>query len=40
MTLVDALFGAFALPFMARALIVMLVLAVVASLVGALVNLR
>lgn len=36
----DALFGAFALPFMARALIVMLVLAVVAGVVGVLVNLR
>jgi zinc/manganese transport system permease protein len=40
MTLVDALFGAFAVPFMARALIVMLVLAVVAGVVGVLVNLR
>jgi len=40
MTLVDALFGAFAVPFMARALIVMLVLAVVAGIVGVLVNLR
>jgi zinc/manganese transport system permease protein len=40
MSLVDALFGAFALPFMARALIVMLVLAVVAGIVGVLVNLR
>jgi zinc/manganese transport system permease protein len=40
MTLVDALFGAFALPFMARALFVMLVLAVVAGVVGVLVNLR
>ena len=40
MTLVDALFGAFALPFMARALVVMLVLAVVAGIVGVLVNLR
>lgn len=40
MSLVDALFGAFALPFMARALGVMLVLAVVAGVVGVLVNLR
>jgi zinc/manganese transport system permease protein len=40
MTLADALFGAFALPFMARALLVMLVLAVVAGIVGVLVNLR
>jgi zinc/manganese transport system permease protein len=40
MTLVDALFGAYALPFMARALLVMLVLAVVAGIVGVLVNLR
>jgi zinc/manganese transport system permease protein len=40
MTLIDALFGAFALPFMARALFVMLVLAVVAGIVGVLVNLR
>lgn len=40
MTLIDALFGAFAVPFMARALIVMLVLAVVAGIVGVLVNLR
>jgi zinc/manganese transport system permease protein len=40
MTLVDALFGAFAVPFMARALLVMLVLAVVAGIVGVLVNLR
>ncbi|HET6671920.1 MAG TPA: metal ABC transporter permease [Agromyces sp.] len=40
MTLIDALFGAFALPFMARALLVMLVLAVVAGVVGVLVNLR
>ncbi|WP_136708930.1 metal ABC transporter permease [Agromyces sp. H66] len=37
---VDALFGAFAIPFMARALLVMLVLAVVAGIVGVLVNLR
>jgi manganese/iron transport system permease protein len=36
----DALFGAFALPFMSRALLVMLVLAVVAGVVGVLVNLR
>jgi manganese/iron transport system permease protein len=36
----DALFGAFALPFMARALVVLLVLAVVAGFVGVLVNLR
>jgi zinc/manganese transport system permease protein len=40
MSLVDALFGAFAMPFMARALLVMLVLAVVAGVVGVLVNLR
>ncbi|WP_448811883.1 metal ABC transporter permease [Agromyces bauzanensis] len=40
MSLLDALFGAFALPFMARALVVMLVLAVVAGIVGVLVNLR
>lgn len=40
MTLIDALFGAFSLPFMARALGVMLVLAVVAGVVGVLVNLR
>lgn len=40
MTLIDALFGAFAVPFMARALIVMLVLAIVAGIVGVLVNLR
>lgn len=40
MTLIDALFGAFALPFMARALLVMLVLAVVAGIIGVLVNLR
>ncbi|MFD4422239.1 metal ABC transporter permease [Agromyces sp. NPDC058484] len=40
MTLIDILFGAFALPFMARALLVMLVLAVVAGTVGVLVNLR
>lgn len=40
MSLVDALFGAFTLPFMARALLVMLVLAIVAGVVGVLVNLR
>ncbi|MFF2272684.1 metal ABC transporter permease [Agromyces sp. NPDC058136] len=40
MSLSDALFGAFALPFMSRALLVMLVLAVVAGVVGVLVNLR
>lgn len=40
MTLIDALFGAFAFPFMAQALVVMLVLAVVAGLIGVLVNLR
>lgn len=40
MSLVDALFGAFTIPFMARALLVMLVLAVVAGIVGVLVNLR
>ncbi|MFF2372118.1 metal ABC transporter permease [Agromyces sp. NPDC058110] len=40
MSLVDALFGAFALPFMSRALLVMLVLSVVAGVVGVLVNLR
>ena len=40
MSLVDALFGAFSLPFMARALLVMLVLAIVAGVVGVLVNLR
>ncbi|WP_229662299.1 metal ABC transporter permease [Agromyces bauzanensis] len=40
MSLFDALFGAFAIPFMARALLVMLVLAVVAGTVGVLVNLR
>jgi zinc/manganese transport system permease protein len=37
---IDALFGAFAIPFMARALLVMLLLAVVAGIVGVLVNLR
>lgn len=36
----DALLGAFALPFMARALAVLLVLAVAAGFVGVLVNLR
>ncbi|MFE5670400.1 metal ABC transporter permease [Agromyces sp. NPDC056523] len=36
----DALVGAYALPFMGRALLVLLVLAVVAGLVGVLVNLR
>lgn len=36
----DALLGAFALPFMSRALVVMLVLAAVAGVVGVLVNLR
>ncbi|WP_308798007.1 metal ABC transporter permease [Agromyces silvae] len=40
MGLAEALFGAFELPFMARALGVMLVLAVVAGVVGVLVNLR
>ncbi|MEF3403135.1 metal ABC transporter permease [Agromyces sp. CCNWLW203] len=40
MSLTDALFGAFAIPFMGRALVVMLVLAVVAGFVGVLVNLR
>lgn len=40
MSLTDALFGAFAVPFMGRALLVMLVLAVVAGVVGVLVNLR
>src|SRR5688500_19763567 len=40
MSLVDALFSAFAIPFMGRALVVMLVLAVVAGIVGVLVNLR
>jgi zinc/manganese transport system permease protein len=39
-TIVDALFSAFAIPFMGRALVVMLVLAVVAGIVGVLVNLR
>jgi len=36
----DLLFGAFALPFMARALLVLVVLSVVAGIVGVLVNLR
>ena len=36
----DALFGAFSLPFMWRALVVMLVLSVIAGVVGVLVNLR
>ncbi|MDQ0894017.1 metal ABC transporter permease [Agromyces ramosus] len=36
----DVLFGAFAIPFMGRALVVMLVLALVAGVVGVLVNLR
>jgi zinc/manganese transport system permease protein len=40
MTPWDALVGAYALPFMGRALLVLLVLAVVAGLVGVLVNLR
>lgn len=40
MSLTDVLFGAFAIPFMGRALLVMLVLAVVAGFVGVLVNLR
>lgn len=40
MTLWDALLGAFALPFMTRALLVMLVLAAVAGVIGVLVNLR
>ena len=40
MSVVDAMFGAFAIPFMGRALIVMLVLAVVAGVIGVLVNLR
>lgn len=40
MSLFDALVGAFALPFMAQALVVMLVLALVAGVVGVLVNLR
>ncbi|WP_401000599.1 metal ABC transporter permease [Agromyces sp. GXQ0307] len=40
MSLGDVLFGAFALPFMGRALLVLLVLSVVAGVVGVLVNLR
>ncbi len=40
MSVWDALIGAFALPFMSRALLVMLVLAIVAGVVGVLVNLR
>jgi len=40
MSAVEALFSAFQLPFMARALGVMLVLAVVAGVIGVLVNLR
>ncbi|MUN05936.1 metal ABC transporter permease [Agromyces luteolus] len=40
MSLGDMLFGAFALPFMGRALLVLLVLSVVAGIVGVLVNLR
>lgn len=40
MTLGDMLFGAFTIPFMGRALAVMLVLALVAGVVGVLVNLR
>jgi len=40
MSLGDALFGAFAMPFMGRALFVMLVLAIVAGVIGVLVNLR
>ena len=40
MSLTDALFTAFSIPFMGRALLVMLVLAVVAGVVGVLVNLR
>lgn len=36
----EALFGAFALPFMGRALVVLLVLSIVAGVVGVLVNLR
>ena len=40
MSWVDALFGAFTVPFMGRALMVMLVLSVVAGVVGVLVNLR
>lgn len=40
MSVTDALFGAYALPFMGRALLVLLVLAIVAGIVGVLVNLR
>jgi manganese/iron transport system permease protein len=40
MSVTDALFGAYALPFMGRALLVLLVLSVVAGIVGVLVNLR
>ncbi|MRX43741.1 metal ABC transporter permease [Agromyces kandeliae] len=40
MSLGDVLFGAFALPFMGRALLVLLVLSIVAGIVGVLVNLR
>ncbi len=40
MSWVDALFGAFTVPFMGRALMVMLMLSVVAGVVGVLVNLR
>ncbi|WP_173921575.1 metal ABC transporter permease, partial [Agromyces sp. Marseille-P2726] len=40
MNIGDALLGAFAIPFMGRALLVMLVLAVVAGVIGVLVNLR
>jgi zinc/manganese transport system permease protein len=40
MSLTDALFGAFSIPFMGRALLVMFVLAIVAGVVGVLVNLR
>jgi manganese/iron transport system permease protein len=40
MEVLDALFGAFALPFMARSLIVLVALSLVAGVVGVLVNLR
>ncbi|BDZ54823.1 metal ABC transporter permease [Agromyces marinus] len=40
MSVGDMLFGAFALPFMGRALLVLLVLSIVAGIVGVLVNLR
>ena len=40
MSVADALFGAFTVPFMAGRSLVMLVLAVVAGVVGVLVNLR